>query len=166
MERAVSEVTKDVLISVTWTADHTRSQRSQRSRFFTWLLTAFAGTALVLAAIGVFGVMSYAVTRRTHEIGIRMALGADRLAVLRLILVSGIRLTLIGLAIGLGAAIALVRFLGSKLSWSVSLNEVKPTDPATLVVVSLLLAVVALLACYLPARRAAKIDPMAALRCE
>jgi putative ABC transport system permease protein len=166
MERAVSEVARDVVIGATWTADYTRWWRAQGTRFFTWLLALFAGIALVLAAIGVFGVMSYAVTRRTHEIGIRMALGADRHAVLRLILGSGIRLTLIGLAIGLGAAMALIRFLGSKLSWTVSLNEIKPTDPATLAVVCLLLAVVALLACYIPARRATKVDPMVALRYE
>jgi len=121
---------------------------------------------LVLAAVGVFGVMSYAVSRRTHEIGIRMALGAHPQDVLRLILRSGARLTLLGLAIGLGGAMALIRSLGGKLSWDVSLNEVKPTDPTTLVVVPLLLAVVALFACYIPAHRATKVDPMVALRYE
>jgi putative ABC transport system permease protein len=166
MERAVSEVAKDVVVDSTWTADYTRWNHAQRTRFFTWLLAVFAAAALVLAAVGVFGVMSYAVSRRTHEIGIRMALGAHPQDVLRLILRSGARLTLLGLAIGLGGAMALIRSLGGKLSWDVSLNEVKPTDPTTLVVVPLLLAVVALFACYIPAHRATKVDPMVALRYE
>jgi putative ABC transport system permease protein len=95
-----------------------------------------------------------------------MALGAHPGDVLRLVSRTGIGLTLIGLAIGLGGAMALMRFMGSQLSWGVSLNEVKPTDPATLIVVPLLLAVVALLACYIPARRATKVNPMVALRWE
>jgi predicted permease len=166
MERAVSEVARDVVIGDTWTADYTRWWRARYERFFSWLLAVFAGTALVLATVGVFGVMSYAVSRRTHEFGVRMALGAQYGDVLRLVLRTGVRLTLIGLAIGLGAAVALMRFMGSQLSWGVSLNEVKPTDPATFAVVSILLAVVALLACYIPARRATKVDPLVALRYE
>jgi predicted permease len=166
MERAVWEVTKDVVIGATWTVSYTRWARVDFIRFFTWLLAVFAGTALVLAAVGVFGVMSYAVSRRTHEIGIRMALGAHPRDVLRLILRTGISMTLIGLAIGLGGAITLVRLMGNELSSNIAINEVKPTDPATLAVVCLLLAVVALLACYIPARRATKVAPMAALRWE
>ncbi len=103
MARVVPEVARDVLISAAETVDHTRWSKSQDSRFITWLFVAFAGTALALAAVGVFGVMSYDVTRRTHEIGIRMAIGAHPGDVLRLILRTGIRMTLIGLAIGLAA---------------------------------------------------------------
>lgn len=166
MGRAVSEVAKDVVIGDTWTANYTRWQNTERTQFYTWLLAVFAGTALVLAAVGVVGLMSYAVNHRTHEIGVRMALGAHPHDVLRLILRTGICLTLIGLAVGLGAAMTLMRIMGSQLPWGTALNEVKPTDPATLLVVPLLLAVVALLACYIPARRATTIAPMAALRHE
>jgi putative ABC transport system permease protein len=165
MERAVPEVARDVVISLTQTVDYTRWYASQRSRFFTWLLTAFAGTALALAAVGVFGVMSYAVTRRTHEMGIRMALGAHPRDVLRLILRNGLLMSSIGLVIGLGSSLALARFLESRLG-ELGATEVKPTDPSTLAAVSLLLAVVALLACYLPARRATRVNPMVILRHE
>jgi putative ABC transport system permease protein len=165
MERAVPEVARDVVISLTHTVDYTRWFASQRSRFFTWLLTAFAGTALTLAAVGVFGVMSYTVTRRRHEMGIRMALGAHSRDVLRLILRNGLLMTSIGLVIGLGSALALSRFLESRLG-ELGAREVKPTDPATLAAVSLFLVLVALLASYIPARRATKVEPMVALRDE
>jgi predicted permease len=165
MDRAVPEVARDVVISPAETVDYTRWFQSQRSRFFTWLLAAFAGTALALAAVGVFGVMSYAVTRRTHEMGIRMALGARPRDVLRLTLRNGLLMTSIGLAIGLGSSLALARFLENRLS-DFGLTEVKPTDPSTLAAVSLILAVVALLACYLPARKAIRVNPMVTLRHE
>jgi ABC-type antimicrobial peptide transport system permease subunit len=121
--------------------------------------------ALLLAAAGVYGVMSYMVSRRTREIGIRMALGAHPGDVLRLILRTGVRLTMMGLAIGLASALGLVQFLQSRVS-DFELNEVKPTDPPTLAAVCLLLAVVALLACYIPARRAARMNPLISLRYE
>ena len=165
MDRAVAEVARDVLISPAQTVNNTRWFQSQRSRFFTSLLAVFAGTALVLAMVGVFGVMFYEVARRTHEMGIRMALGAQSHDVIGLILRNGLIMTLIGLGIGLGSSLALARFVESRLG-ELEMTELKATDPPTLVVVCLVFAIVALLACYIPARRAARMNPLTSLRYE
>jgi predicted permease len=129
-------------------------------RFTMLLLIIFAATALLLAAVGIYGVMSYAVTRRSHEIGIRAALGASRREIVGLVVRQGMRLAAIGMAAGLVAALALTRFMAGLL------YGVRPADPATLAAVTLLLGGIALLACYIPARRAAAVDAVVALRCE
>jgi putative ABC transport system permease protein len=124
------------------------------------LMSLFAGVAVVLAAIGIYGLLSYSVTRRTHELGLRLALGAGRNDVLKLVIGQGMKLALSGVALGVAAAFALTRSIASLLF------DVSPTDPLTFVVIPLLLIAVALLACYLPARRATKVDPLVALRSE
>ena len=129
-------------------------------RFNMLLLTLFAGLALVLAAVGVYGVMSYAVTQRTHEIGIRMALGAQVGNVMRLVMKSGLAIASLGVAIGLAGALALTRLMRTLLF------AVEPTDKVTFAGVSICLLLIALAACYIPARRATKVDPLQALRYE
>jgi putative ABC transport system permease protein len=124
------------------------------------LLGIFAALALILSAVGTYGVIAYSVAQRTHELGIRMALGADRRDVLKLVLGQGMAVTLLGVAVGLAGASGLTRYLSSLL------YGVRPTDALTFVAVALLLTAVALLACYIPAQRATKIDPMVALRYE
>ncbi|HEV2221640.1 MAG TPA: FtsX-like permease family protein [Candidatus Acidoferrales bacterium] len=136
------------------------SKAVAQPRFRTALLGAFAVIGLILTMIGIYGVISYSVTQRTHEIGLRVALGAQREDILRIVLSQGMALAGVGLAIGIGGALALARFLRSMLF------EVKPTDPATFAGVTVLLVTVALFACYIPARRAMRVDPMTALRHE
>ncbi|MGH9434940.1 MAG: FtsX-like permease family protein, partial [Terriglobia bacterium] len=120
----------------------------------------FGIIALILAAVGIFGVMSYSVTRRTHEMGIRVALGATPGGVLRLVLKDSAKLVSLGLVVGMPLALGLARFLSSML------YGVRPADPLTFIGVAILLTLVALLACYVPAHRASKVDPMIALRHE
>src|SRR4029077_9292087 len=139
------------------------SQSMSSQRFPMILLGTFAALALLLASVGIYGVISYSVNQRVHEIGIRIALGANRQNIFRLVVGQGLRLALAGLAIGAAAALVLTRLLSS---FSHLLYGVGTSDPVTFVCVSLLLAGVAILACYLPARRAMRVDPMFALRHE
>jgi len=132
-------------------------------RFPMILLGTFAALALLLASIGVYGVISYSVTQQTHEIGIRMTLGAEKRNVFRMVIAKGLRLAAAGLAIGALAALILARVLSS---FSHLLYGVGAGDPLTFVAVSLLLMIVVVIACYIPARRAARVDPMTALRYE
>jgi predicted permease len=140
--------------------DELLSKSIANQRFTMILLSIFAALALVLSAIGVYGVISYLVSQRTREIGVRVALGAQRSDVLRLILGDGARLTFLGVAIGLAASLGLTRLLAKMLF------GVRARDPVTLIVVTVILSAVAFLACYIPARRATRIDPMVALRYE
>jgi predicted permease len=160
VRKQIWAVDKDQPVSNIRTLDQVFATAVSRERFQTLLLGLFAALALVLAIVGLYGVMSYAVTQRTQEIGIRMALGAERGEVLRLIIGQGMALTLAGVALGLGAALAVTRLMAGILF------GVTATDPATFVVVASLLVVVALIASYIPARRATKVDPLVALRYE
>ncbi|HEU4509147.1 MAG TPA: ABC transporter permease [Pyrinomonadaceae bacterium] len=135
-------------------------------RLFAKLVTLFAVLAQQLAAIGLFGVLAYTVSQRTHEIGIRMALGADRGSVLRMILKQGMTLVVLGVVLGLVGAYVLTKYLESWISLSKMLFGVKVSDPLTYGAIAVLLTIVALIACYIPARRATKVDPLVALRYE
>jgi putative ABC transport system permease protein len=157
---AVAEEDKELPVSEIGTIVGNIAHSTRERRLTAALFAAFAVLAMVLAAVGIYGVISFSVARRTHEIGVRMALGAERHDVLRLIIGQGLKLALIGVATGIAGALALTRFLASLL------YGIAPTDPITFTAVSLVLVGVALLACYIPARRAAKVDPMVALRYE
>ena len=156
----VAKIDKAVPVSDVMTMQQRLSESLARRRFSMVLLGVFAILGLTLAAVGISGVISYSVSRRTHEIGIRMALGAEKSEIVRMVVAQGLKLALIGVAIGIAGALALTRFLSSLL------YGVKPTDPLTFIAVSLILIAVAIVACYIPARRAAKVDPMVALRYE
>src|SRR5262249_40441639 len=142
------------------TMDERLSNSIAQRRFQMFLLGVFAAVALVIATVGIYGVITYAVSRRTHEIGIRMALGARGADVLRMVVWRGMSLALVGVALGLAAALALTRVMQNLLF------EVSATDPATFALIALLLVCVALIASYIPARRATKVDPLQALRHE
>jgi putative ABC transport system permease protein len=157
---AVWAIDRDLPVSQVKTMAQVMSESVAEPRTYTLLLGLFGGVAMVLAAIGIYGVIAYAVTQRTREIGIRMALGAQTRDVMKLIVKEGMTLALVGVAIGLAASFALTRVMASLLF------GVSATDPLTFTVIALVLALVGLLACYLPARRATKVDPMVALRYE
>jgi putative ABC transport system permease protein len=160
IQSAVWQLNKNQAFDDVKTLEQIKSDSLGENRFRTMLLGAFAGLALLLAAIGIYGVISYSVAQRTHEMGVRAALGAGRWDQLRLVLKSGLALTAIGMGIGIVGALALTRLLAS-LPFGVS-----PYDPWTLALVSVVLAAVAGAACFIPARRVTKVDPMVALRHE
>jgi ABC-type antimicrobial peptide transport system permease subunit len=140
--------------------DDVFAESVSRPRFLAQVLAVFAVLALLLAAIGTYGILSYSVSERSREIGIHMALGATRRNVLSMVLGQGLRVTLAGIVVGLGAAFGLTRLLQAQLF------NVKPSDPATMASVALFIAAVALGACYIPASRATRVDPMVVLRNE
>jgi predicted permease len=160
LEQAIRAIERDILISSILTMDQLLGNSLAQRRLTLVLLVSFAALALLLAAVGIYGVISYAVRQRTHELGIRMALGAQTRDVLALILKQGLQLALIGIGLGLLAAFALTRWMESLLF------GVRPTDAMTFGLIALVLLLVALTACWIPARRATKVDPMIALRYE
>lgn len=160
VERAIHELNPNLPVSEVRTLRSSVEFASTRERIAGTLVGAFGLLALILAAVGIYGVIAYITRQRTREIGIRMALGAQRVQVVGLVLSQGLRLTLIGLVLGLALSLALTRFLGRLLF------GIAPTDALTFGGVALLLSTVALGACYIPARRATAVDPMVVLRYE
>jgi putative ABC transport system permease protein len=160
MQRAVAEADRSRPVSNIRTVEQTLEQQVRYFRLYVLMLGVFGAIAAVLAAIGIYGVMAYNVAQRTHEIGIRMALGASTRAVLGMVVRQALWLIAIGLALGLAGSFALTRLIESAL-WGVSAR-----DPLTFVGVSVFLALVALVACFIPTRQAAGVDPTVALRSE
>jgi putative ABC transport system permease protein len=157
---AVRSVDKDQPVYNIKTVGELRSESIAQTRFNTYALSIFAALALIMAAVGLYGVMAYSVSQRTHEIGIRMAFGAQRGDVFRLVIRQGMTLALAGIMIGLAASLALTRVMSGLL------YGVTATDVTTYITVALTLALISLVACYLPARRATRVDPLVALRYE
>ncbi|MGH9850725.1 MAG: FtsX-like permease family protein, partial [Blastocatellia bacterium] len=158
--RQARELESEAPVYLLATMDELVARSTATRRFSMLLVGGFALIALLLAAVGIYGVLSFAVSERRQEIGIRIALGARRFDILRLVVGQALALTLAGMLIGLAGSLLLTRFMTNLL------YGVSPTDPRILLLVAMALTLVALLACYVPARRAMKVDPMIALRCE
>jgi ABC-type antimicrobial peptide transport system permease subunit len=158
VRRQVRAIDRNQPVSAIRTMEEVLDESVGRRRLIVVLLSSFAGVALLLAMLGIYGVIAYSVAQRTQEVGIRRAMGAQEGDILRWFLGHGLRLTLAGVLLGIGGALALTRVMKSLLF------NTTTTDPATIIGVALLFGVVALLASYIPARRATRIDPMAALR--
>jgi len=160
MKEAAWSFDRNLAISQVVTMDGVVAEANAQPRFEMLLLTIFAAVALVLASVGIYGVISYSASRRTHEIGVRMSLGASRSDVLVLVMRQGVWLAVAGSVIGIAGALVISRLMAKLL------YGVQPTDPATFAAMAVALGAVALVACYVPARRAMQINPTAALRCE
>jgi putative ABC transport system permease protein len=160
IKRAIWKVNKDQVVTNVETLDEIKSAVVAPARLRTILLAIFAGLAVLLAAAGIYGVLSYSVAQRVHEMAIRLALGASPGDLLKLVVGKALLMVLVGVALGAVSALVLTRVLASLL------YDTSPTDPVTWIAAGALLAVVALLACYIPARRVTNVDPMAALRYE
>jgi putative ABC transport system permease protein len=160
VRQAVNEVDRSVPVADVKTMDHVVSESITQPRFNLFLLGLFGAVAMVLSAAGIYGVTAYTVTQRTHELGIRIALGAQVGDVLKMILGQGMAVIGVGLVVGLAAAFALTRLLRTLLF------GVGENDPLTFVAITAILVLVALIACYIPARRATKVDPLTSLRAE
>jgi putative ABC transport system permease protein len=160
VRREVQSIDPAIPVFGTRTMDEIVAKYLEQRRFALELLGIFAGVALVLASIGIYGVMAYTFSQRTNEIGIRMAMGAQRGDILKIAVGEGALIVIVGLVAGLVGSLALTRFLQTMLF------NVKPTDPITFAAISGLLSAVALAACFVPARRATRVDPLVALRHE
>jgi putative ABC transport system permease protein len=160
LQDALAEIDRSQPVTSIRPLEHWISDSTSNRRFQTLLLATFAVMALVLAAVGIYGVLAFSVNQRRREIGIRVALGAQKFEVLGLVIRQGMGLTFVGILIGLAGAFAVARLM------SAFLFETAPFDPVTFVTVAFILTIVSFAACWLPARRAAKIDPMEALRYE
>jgi putative ABC transport system permease protein len=160
VKNEIKMIDKDLPLGESKTMQQVLSESNSGRRFNLVLLTVFATVALILAMVGIYGVMSYAVTQRTHEIGIRVAIGAQSRDVFRMVVGEGMILAMIGIGFGLVGAFALTRLMTTMLF------AVEPTDPATFVTIAALLTGVTLVACYVPGRKATKVDPLVALRYE
>jgi ABC-type lipoprotein release transport system permease subunit len=166
VRQAVREVDETLPLRNFKTQVEQADETLRMERLFAKLVTLFGLLAQQLASIGLFGVLAYAVSQRTREIGICMALGASQNDIMKIVVRQGMTLAVIGVALGLGGAYMLTKYLESRMNLSQMLYGVRTNDPMTYGVMTVLLMAVALIACYLPARRATKVDPMVALRCE